>query len=239
MKNELATTTEVSLNLQTLSKFLESAGLATSLNNQEKETFLQIAQAYQLNPFKREIYCTKYGTQMTIIVGFEVYLKRAERTGKMDGYSVKTEGSIKDGNLKAIITIYRKDWSRPYEHEVHYEEYVQTKSDGTPNKFWKEKPITMLKKVAMSQGFRLCFSDELGGMPYTSEELPQQEQITHDVIATVVQEPTKKAITDKQLQGAITRIENGETGVIEKVLETFELSTEQHQKLITTKPNVQ
>lgn len=239
MKNELATTTqEGNLNLQTLSKFLESAGLATSLNNQEKETFLQIAQAYQLNPFKREIYCTKYSTQMTIIVGFEVYLKRAERTGKMDGYSVKTEGSIKDGNLKAIITIYRKDWSRPYEHEVHYEEYVQTTKEGNPNKFWKEKPITMLKKVAMSQGFRLCFSDELGGMPYTSEELPTQE-ITHDVVATVVQEPTKKAISEKQLQGAITRIENGETGIIENVLNTFELTTEQHQKLITTKPNVQ
>jgi hypothetical protein len=29
----------------------------------------------------------------------------------------------------------------------------------------------MIKKVAMAQGFRLCFSDELGGMPYTAEEL--------------------------------------------------------------------
>jgi len=236
MNTEIQTQQDLNLNLQTLSKFLESAGLAKSLNNEEKETFLQIAQAYQLNPFKREIYCTKYGTQMTIIVGFEVYLKRAERTGKMDGYSVKTEGSIKDGNLKAIITIYRKDWSRPYEHEVHYEEYVQSKSDGTPNKFWKEKPITMLKKVAMSQGFRLCFSDELGGMPYTSEELPTQE-ITHDVVATVVQEPTQKTITEKQFDAVIARVENGESGVIEKVLETFELTTKQHQTLITTKPN--
>jgi len=236
MNTEIQTQQDLNLNLQTLSKFLESAGLAKSLNNEEKETFLQIAQAYQLNPFKREIYCTKYGTQMTIIVGFEVYLKRAERTGKMDGYSVKTEGSIKDGNLKAIITIYRKGWSRPYEHEVHYEEYVQSKSDGTPNKFWKEKPITMLKKVAMSQGFRLCFSDELGGMPYTSEELPTQE-ITHDVVATVVQEPTQKTITEKQFDAVIARVENGESGVIEKVLETFELTTKQHQTLITTKPN--
>jgi len=237
MNTEIQTQQDSNLNLQTLSKFLESAGLAKSLNNEEKETFLQIAQAYQLNPFKREIYCTKYGTQMTIIVGFEVYLKRAERTGKMDGYSVKTEGSIKDGNLKACITIYRKDWSRPYEHEVHYEEYVQTKSDGTPNKFWKEKPITMLKKVAMSQGFRLCFSDELGGMPYTSEELPQQE-ITHDVVATVLQEPTKKTITEKQFDAYLTRIENGENGVIEKVLEYFELTQKQHQILITTTANV-
>jgi hypothetical protein len=32
----------------------------------------------------------------------------------------------------------------------------------------------MIKKVAMAQGFRLCFSDELGGMPYTADELPDQ-----------------------------------------------------------------
>ncbi len=29
----------------------------------------------------------------------------------------------------------------------------------------------MLKKVAMSQGFRLCFSEDLGGMPYAPEEM--------------------------------------------------------------------
>ena len=29
----------------------------------------------------------------------------------------------------------------------------------------------MTKKVAIAQGFRLCFPDELGGMPYTADEL--------------------------------------------------------------------
>lgn len=29
----------------------------------------------------------------------------------------------------------------------------------------------MIKKVAIAQGFRLCFSDELGGMPYTADEI--------------------------------------------------------------------
>ena len=31
----------------------------------------------------------------------------------------------------------------------------------------------MIKKVAMSQGFRLCFPDELGGIPYTQEEITE------------------------------------------------------------------
>ena len=32
----------------------------------------------------------------------------------------------------------------------------------------------MIKKVAMSQGFRLCFPDELGGIPYTQEEITEE-----------------------------------------------------------------
>jgi hypothetical protein len=41
----------------------------------------------------------------------------------------------------------------------------------------------------------------------------------------------KPTITEIQLSNCIKRIENGESGVIEKVLESFELTTEQHQKL--------
>ncbi|MDR1325280.1 MAG: hypothetical protein LBK00_04505 [Treponema sp.] len=36
----------------------------------------------------------------------------------------------------------------------------------------------MLKKVAIGQGFRLCFSNELGGMPYTSDELDEERVVT-------------------------------------------------------------
>jgi hypothetical protein len=32
-------------------------------------------------------------------------------------------------------------------------------------------PAFMLKKVAMAQGFRLCFPDEMGGLPYLPEEI--------------------------------------------------------------------
>jgi hypothetical protein len=36
---------------------------------------------------------------------------------------------------------------------------------------WENRPTFMTQKVAISQGFRLCFGDELGGMPYTVEEM--------------------------------------------------------------------
>ena len=35
---------------------------------------------------------------------------------------------------------------------------------------WNQIPSFMGRKVAIAQGFRLCFPDELGGLPYTEEE---------------------------------------------------------------------
>lgn len=163
-----------------LLEFLKIAGVAQKLNEQEKLQFVEIAQAYQLNPFKREIYCNTYGQGQyrttSIITGYEVYIKRAERTGQLNGWHVEVEGSVKDNTLKAIITIHRKDWAQPFTHEVYFEEVCQKTKDGRLNSIWSKMPRFMTKKVAIAQGFRLCFSDELGGMPYTADELPQEEK---------------------------------------------------------------
>jgi len=142
---------------QTIRDFL--FGSETKLTEQQQKLFLGVALRYQLDPFKREIYAVPYFNERTgkydisIVTGYEVYLKRAERQKQLDGWEVETEGKVADGTLKARITIYRKDWSHPLHHEVYFREYCGRKKDGTPTKFWKEKPITMLKKVVIEQGF--------------------------------------------------------------------------------------
>lgn len=160
---------------------LENLGLLKDLTTGEKNSYLQIAKAFNLNPFKREIHVSKYNGQMAIITGYEVYIKRAERTGQLDGWGVNTSGSIETNDLKATVTIYRKDRSHPFTWEAEYNEYVQRTKEGHVTKFWK-KAHTMIKKVAISQGFRLCFSDELGGMPYTSEETPETEDAIYQEV---------------------------------------------------------
>lgn len=169
--------TEISTLVATeqLTSYLTAMGLANNLNEKEKTQFIEISKAFNLNPFKREIYCTKYGDNFSIIVGYESYIKRAERTGQLNGWSATTEGSTQSGNLRAIITIHRKDFIHPFIHEVYYSEYVQKTRDGNITKFWKDKPITMIKKVGISQAFRMCFSSEIGGMPYTAEEIIENE----------------------------------------------------------------
>jgi len=176
MKNEITTTENV--NDKVLIEYLDVMGISPKLEEKEKIQFLNIAKTFGLNPFKREIFCTVYGEgqykQLSIITGYEVYIKRAERSGQLDGWNATTSGSVESGDLKATVTIYRKDRQHPFIWEVFYSECVQKTKAGVVTKFW-EKANFMTKKVGISQAFRLCFSDELGGMPYTSDEMPQQE----------------------------------------------------------------
>ena len=199
MKQEITPSTTVNtVDAATLKKYLRAANLVGHLNDAETDQFIQISTAFGLNPFKREIYASKYGSNFSIVVGYETYIKRAERSGNLAGWKVTTEGSVNlqkphESTLKAIIVIHRNDFKFAFEHEVFFSEYCQRTKQGQLTRFWREKPITMIKKVVMSQGFRLCFSDELGGIPYTKEEIGNE---TIDTTAIIVDSQPNKTIED-------------------------------------------
>jgi len=205
MKNEITTVNEI-VNEKKLVEYLDVMGISPKLTESEKVQFLNIALLNGLNPFKREIFCTVYGEgqykQLSIITGYEVYIKRAERSGQLDGWNATTSGSVATNDLKATVTIYRKDRQHPFIWEVFYDECVQKTKAGTVTKFW-EKANFMTKKVAISQAFRLCFSDELGGMPYTKDEMPQPET-TIDVQHVEVIEPKIIKLNQKQFEKLLT-----------------------------------
>lgn len=61
----------------------------------------------------------------------------------------------------------------------------------------------MTKKVAIAQAFRLAFPDELGGMPYTQEEMEGIKPVQQEA---VIVEETK--ITKEQAEQASKELEN-------------------------------
>lgn len=162
----------------------------------EKELYLalNIIKSFNLNPFKREVHLIKYKADapISIIVGYEVYLKRAERTGKLDGWSAK----LSDDGKYAIVIINRKDWKEPFVWTVNLAEFNKKQST------WNQIPEFMAKKVAIAQGFRLAFPDELGGMPYTKEETEvfniNSEEVPENKKANV---KMPEALTDKSDDG--------------------------------------
>lgn len=194
----------------TLDSYMNAMGLANKLNASEKTQFIELAKAFNLNPFTREIYAIKYGDKFSLVIGYEVYLKRAERNGDLAGWSTRFETEGND--TKCVITIHRKSWSHPLTHEVYLSEYHQK------NSMWNTKTKTMLRKVAICQGFRMAFPDELGGMPYGEEELPQAREvveIAHEVVDNT-QEIEDEMTT---LIGGATTLEEAKA-VRERLLDT-------------------
>ena len=190
MANEIvATTEETKVTQDLLLDYLKT--MNKGLNEQQTKQFLAVAGTFGLNPWKREVYAVTYknkdgSTDMSIVTGYETYIKRAELNPNYDGFEIEFKGGFKrgkvtktgkngswqvdalvpDGEVSCICTVYRKDRAHPTREEVFFDEYDQG------NSMWQSKPRTMLKKVAIVSAFRKAFPFDFGGMPYTSDELP-------------------------------------------------------------------
>jgi phage recombination protein Bet len=153
---------------KTIKDFLFST--KTRLTEEQQTLFITIAKEFNLNPFKREIHAVGFGNSFTCVTGYQVYIARAEATGLLDGWECSL---IKEGDkiLGAEITIYRKDWTHPFSWKISFTDFVKQQAN------WKTMPGFMIKKVAIGQGFRFAFPNELGNMPYLQEELSEFDPI--------------------------------------------------------------
>lgn len=205
MANEVSTINEQNtITEKLLNDYLTT--ITDKLNPSQRMQFIAVAQAFNLNPFKREIYATTYrnkdgGTTMSIVTGYEVYLKRAEMNPNYDGF--ETEFHVVDKQINCSCKVYRKDRRMPITSCVWMGEYNTGKS------LWATKPKTMLEKVAIATAFRRAFPTDFGGMPYTTDELP--EKMTGDaangipapeIVQAEVITPTDKKTTAERTETA-------------------------------------
>ena len=177
---------EVKLSPSIVKKYLVNG--QGNVSDQEIVHFMHLCKSRQLNPFTREVYLIKYGSEpATMVVSRDALEKRAIKHEKYNGKTVgiyvinkETEELIRrDGTIYmkdreeligAWCTVYRKDWENPVTVEVNLEEYIGRKKDGTPNTNWANKPVTMITKVAKAQALREAFIEDLSGM-YEQEEM--------------------------------------------------------------------
>lgn len=176
---------------------------APKATDKEFALYLDACVANRLDPRKKEAYFVKYGDNPgQVITGYLSYIKQAERSGLLDGWNVKI---TPEGN-EATVEIYRKDWEQPFLWTVDRDEFDKKQST------WKTMPRFMLKKVAIAQAFRIAFSDEVGGMPYTSEELSTfVDDNTAEVINTVTTTPEIKPVIKTPVKKATKKEKKTET----------------------------
>lgn len=167
----------------------------------EIRIFLELCKARGLNPFLKEAYIVKYGDNpATIITGKDVFLKRAARNPKFQGFKAgvivqnntgsleRREGSMVLKNETIIggwAEVYVDGYKTPITSEVSFDEYAGRKREGTLNQQWASKPATMIRKVSLVQALREAFPDDFGGM-YDESELSGNTENAIEVEAVSV-----------------------------------------------------
>ena len=176
------------LTADTVKNYLTSGNGAVT--EQETLMFIDLCKAQKLNPFIREAYLIKFGTSpANIVVGKDVFVKRAYRNPNFEGMkagivTVDKEGNTheREGSLKlpgetligGWCEVYTSDKKFPIKSVVSLEEY--SKSQST----WKTMPMVMIRKCAMVTALREAFPEDLQGLYDASEmgvdtKLPEKE----------------------------------------------------------------
>lgn len=160
--------------------------LCPKATEQEAYVFLELCKARGLNPFTNEVYLIKYNDKdkAQAVVGKETFTRKAEQNPFFAGFEagiiIKNEAGNferREGTfyiegeqiLGGWAKVYRTDKEYPFTDEVPLSEYIQVTREGEPNKFWRTKPGTMIRKVALCHALREAFPSEFGGLYDQSE----------------------------------------------------------------------
>lgn len=187
---------EINLTIEDIKKNLVNGN--GDITDQEAMYFMALCKSNNLNPFNKEAYLIKFGSQpATMIISKDVFFQRAIENPNFDGYEsglwvINTDGKLEKRESMIYIsgekiagawcTVYRKDWKYPVHQDVNLMEYIGKTKDGKPNSNWATKPAVMISKVAEATALRKAFTDDLQGM-YIAEEMeatviePQEEKI--------------------------------------------------------------
>lgn len=224
----------VKLSPAMVKKYLVSGGGAVT--DGEVMMFLSLCRYQHLNPFLKEAYLIKYGSNdpAAIVTGKDVFTKRADATpnyaGKQAGVIVldakgeviEREGAFvlpKETLIGGWAKVFIKGHETPEYAAVGLEEYIGRKKTGEINSNWKKRPATMIRKVAVVHALREAFPDRFQGM-YAQEEFPEASDMKLDT-AKIVQEEIKQNANSEEFivdeQEIIETVEEPQMAEPEKV----------------------
>jgi len=165
----------------------DAMGITAKLSQPQKRLFIAVAREFQLNPLRREIHAVQMGGDdgeggtLVPVVGYEVYIDRAESTGRLEYWHLEETGEIdpndwRKSTYRVTTIIKRRDWPKEFRWTVRYVEaiglkYNKTKGTQEPNAMWRKRGHFMTQKCTIGQGFRLVFREILRGMPYVDAEI--------------------------------------------------------------------
>lgn len=191
---------DVTLSLGMIKKYLVT-GSPENVTEQEMMMFMSLCRYQGLNPFVRDAYLIKYGSQpATIVVGKGALEKRAQRCERYRGFEAGIIVRTGDGSIEhrtgtfylpeeqlvgGWAKVFVDGFTHPVEAAVSMQEYIGRKKDGSVNSQWATKPATMIRKVAKAQALREAFPEDMQGM-YVAEEMG-----VDNLDETIVEQPAE------------------------------------------------
>lgn len=159
-----------------------------NVTDKEMKLFVELCKAQRLNPFVKEAYLVKYGgNPATMVVGKDVYTKRAQANPRFKGlqagvFVVDSNGRGKEREGSMVLPgetpvgawckVYVDGYDVPIYDSVSFDEYAGKKRDGSLNSTWAGKPGTMIRKVAVVHALREAFPEDFQGL-YDAAEMEQ------------------------------------------------------------------
>ena len=196
-----------------IKRYLVSGG--GNVTDEEVMMFLSMCKFQHLNPFLREAYLIKYGDTQpaTMVVGKDVFLKRAMRQDRFSGLQagiividaagefVYREGTFYLKDTERLVggwaKVYIKGYVNPFYASVPIDEYIGKKKNGEVNGQWTGKPATMIRKVALAQALKEAFPEENSGMN-VQEEVAEASEVVLEQTAVLQAEETEPKLEEKQ-----------------------------------------
>lgn len=208
-----------------IKRYLVSGG--GNVSDGEVMMFMSLCRYQHLNPFLREAYLIKYGSNdpATIVTGKDVFTKRANADPRYKGKKagiivIKKDGAVeeREGTMvlpnETIVGGWAKIFIDGKEDEyqsVGFNEYAGRKKDGSLNSQWAKKPATMIRKVAVVQALREAFPDRFQGL-YAQEEFQNVSDVKLDTEKVVADEIKENANSVDFDEDSIIDVEPTDTG---------------------------
>lgn len=195
------------------------AYICKDLTPTEYNYFFSICKTYELNPFLKDIYAIKYGTQpATFVIDYKVMQQAADNNPAFDGLKVGIIYLDKNGTpqeregayilpgetlIAGWCDVFRKDRSHANRTYALYSENVKTNSKGEINTNWANKPVFMCVKVAKAQALRETFPNMFSNNTYTTDEMPERDE--ENIINSDYEESSIKDVKAKQKNKTATK----------------------------------
>jgi hypothetical protein len=177
---------------------------------------IALARKLGLDPLRKEVHLVPFKGSVQLVVSYLEYIKKAERSGKLDGWEVRL-GKDELGEY-AEVEIFRKDWR----HSLKWRAYLNEVKKDTPN--WKAMPLFMLRKTAIAQAFRLAFPEETQELPLEEGEIVEYGTVGE--VRTISEAQAKRLWVIAKAVGEEAGIEKAEVEkVVREVLSEYGLES--------------